>query len=59
MENPIDEYNAGKEGTGSMNGRKINHAATGTRLNRSAGDRGRDPAHYPPPRPCLPPVLSI
>ena len=41
MENPMDEYNAGKDGTGSMNGRKINHAATGTRLNRSTGGRGR------------------
>lgn len=41
MENPMDEYNAGKDGTGSMNGRKINHAATGTRLNKSTGDRGR------------------
>jgi TnpA family transposase len=41
MENPMDEYNAGKGGTGSINGRKINHAATGTRLNRSMRGRGR------------------
>jgi hypothetical protein len=40
MENPNEAYRPGSDGAGSKRGRMTNHEATGTRANRSTGERG-------------------
>lgn len=41
MENPIETKRPGKAGTGSRNGRSINHEATGTRPSMKIRGNGR------------------